>query len=960
MLDSSPWRATLRLLLATALTCAPAAAQSPGFADLGRGPGGSGPRASGEDLPADRLDALLRGLPGGSSSVENWFAKWRGEYLDVAARSGGSLDPVEGAEKVFSGIFGEPAWRADQNQEVVLKVLAALTPPQRNQPERQRLLESMLDALATYATDRSRVRGHARRPDGDRATTRRRLLERANRGIRVEDADELYRDFGISVWDYKAAAFALLQHAVPRRDEAEAGHEEALLAHPPETNEDGGEQAMIDVASRALEGARQAGNTARTRHVEKEVQRIRDQADLRQRAIERLRARLGDAALTSPQLLAAAYRQAVARDPSLRPVLRRALLDLGRAEAELVRISERLELPAVAELRQASEEVADERLFMGVDASSLGQKISKEVLDADIRLSAKLFDLDLAPGVSLSGKYTWELEDGNRKDSWNRIDEWTVKANLGAGAWIQEVFELPFSVGIDHERRILLVREFDTWGAAAKATPKTPLSLPLTAARARDLPMGWFWSLPVRLSAVASMVFGYTEGFVGAEAYGNYVLSGRFRLNFFKEAPDKVRVQLIGARERGPGMGAAVKLGFDIFGIRILDKALANLIDLRVLKLEQNWRSGVGMALDYVYDLDDAAARHAFEKAVRISLGFGGLLATHPLIQRGDMEERLLTDLRPTERLFLEDRERPVDERRVDRRFMASNVFRTRNRSFRIGPRLARYARNSRWVENELMLTESDGTKKGFDFPIYVHWKGWQLLFGLYKESLEVQAFSLMQRPEGGGEPEGPQPLALRATIRDRRASQGEVLDVRQGVIRQLGPHLAAGLGISAAPVPSGGSGYRAHLLTVLHPPATGRILDPAEVDDEDLLEAAVRTIQAERPPGAPRTPEVEAQAAALAAPLLLVREIPGDPGNSLQIEALVRLAELSEWRSRGLRFLIEALGVPPTAELVHVDVSWQGKGVQGFQARFGASGFDDLYLIVSEALSAVSDRDRP
>lgn len=969
-----------RLLVPSLLLASSLLANGPDFGGLGSG---SYLESAGGALPAtridarDSLDALLQDLPSPAPRVEEWYQEWRGklpqEEADLA-------DPLRGARKTFGGLFGEWAGTARRNQEVVLQVLGDLSPPDPSDPERTALLEEMLEALARHATDsrssrgtrtvghgKNRRRRAAKRPEGDADAVYAQLRALAEKGIGPESAGVL-EEMHFTSYDFKAAAFVLLQHVSPRRERVEAEAVGILLENPPEPGSQGAASAaaILELAEETLGRAEDRDLDQRADLLQADISRIKKLLKRRQKASETLEEELGTVAVSSPHLMAAALRRRMEGGRPLDPALEDAFLELGRVDASLTRIRERLEMPLPEEVRlqeeaEAAGEEGDRGLFVRMDSTSLGNKISKELLDADLRLSQKLFDLDLAPGVSLSGKYKWELEGGERKDTWNRIDEWQLRAAVGIGDWVQEVFDLPFSIGVDHTRKILLVREFDSWKQAGRASlPKSPLSLPLNAEKARAMPMGHFWSLPVQMSAVASLGFGYGETFVHAKGYANYILTGRFRMNFFKESEDRVRVQFIGAREKGPGAGAEVKLGFDVLGISLLDKALGRLIDMKVLRWDRSWRQGLGVALDYVYDLDDPQAAAAFESAIRVSLGWGGMLATNPLIRARGMQDRLLNDLRPTERIFLEDREKAPEDRRVDRRFMATNQFRVRNKRFRIGPRLARYGTHSRWVENLLTVTEDDGGLERYQFPLYNYWRGWQVLFGLLKESGEIQAFSLMEAPEGRELPEGPQPLLLKAMHRDRKASSGEVEEIRSLVRRNLGDYLSDQLGLGQAPIPEGGKGFRSHILVALHPEATGKIFDPQQVSDEEVRAAAVRTVLAEDPDREAQDSRVLAAAEDLVEAFRLAREIPGVPGNEKQVRSMIRLAEIESWRSRGARFLLEMLGPSPSTQEVHIDVAWSGKGIEGFSRTYGSSRHEDLYLIVSEALSAVADRDRP
>lgn len=955
-------RALTAILVATVLTLASARANpfEDGFGDLGVAGGGafdgsagaataSDPQAGGVDLdtrPRDELDALGRGLPTAGGDLEAWYLRWSGEYAEHADVT----DPVVGGEKVFGGLFGEASWVASSNKAVVLSTLGMLTPPDGD-PAREALLSAMLDALAARAASNRPAGGTSRQVD--QASLRSRLGELARRpqGLGPGDADAL-RGLGVVVWDFKAAAFVLLAHLAPRRQAADDALLARLLENPPDPFDAGeGDDLLADLSRRA-----RAGDEAARRRLEDAYRQAERWLEQRSDATRTLRRHLGETAMSSPALMAVAARRVITEaDPSTSAAVRAALLELGRAEAALVEIEDSAPLPAAGEVSVGP----DGQLFESFDAHSLGSRVREDLLDSDVSVRASLLDLELVPGVSLAAKYRWELEGDLQRQTWTRVDTWTLKGEVRAGDLLADVFDLPFSIDLDAEREILLVRSFDKPGEAARALPKTPLALPLTAEKARQMPSGWFFSLPVKLTAAARLTFGYAQGLIGADGFAHYLLRGRFRLNFFKESPTHVRVQLIGAHERGPGGGARVKMAVDVFGIRVLDRALTRALGLELLRYQYDRRRGVGIAADYVYDLSNGQAADAFEKAVRYSLGFGPALSTRPELSAQDMRDRLLVDLRPTERLFLEDRTRPEDQRRVDRRFLGTNTFRLRETTFRLGPRLARWGKNRRWIENDLRVVRPDGVVEGYEFPMFSVWSGWSLLFGIRKESRELQAFALMPRPERGGDPVGPQGLVLSAGFRDRRASRGELEELRAEVVRGLGPTLSSRMGLEAAPIPTGGKSLRSRLILALHPPATARLLDPSVTTAAVMQAAAQRTLAAYgRDPAS--SDAARRRAATLVEGLEMTQRVPGEPGSHRQVTALARLADVPTWRQLGPRFLVELVGDQLSTATVHAEVAWQAKGAEPFGASFGQAAHAEMYQVVSEALSAVADRDRP
>jgi hypothetical protein len=236
----------------------------------------------------------------------------------------------------------------------------------------------MLRALATYATDPSTIRGqNSSRPAGGVEQAYQRLRELANQGMGPESAGVL-RDMHFTAWDYKAAAYVLLGHLVPRREAMEDQELQALLDSPPDPGSDGGVDGGRKLAKRALEQVE--GKSARSRRIKADLEKLNRLTDRREDAVALLRERLRDAAMTSPHLMAAALWREMSGGKRLPEELRDALLDLGRSDAFLVQMMEQMDFPVPEEISLLGERGGAERgLFKKMSASSLGQKLSKEV-----------------------------------------------------------------------------------------------------------------------------------------------------------------------------------------------------------------------------------------------------------------------------------------------------------------------------------------------------------------------------------------------------------------------------------------------------------------------------------------------------------------------------------------------------------------------------------------------------
>lgn len=605
-------------------------------------------------------------------------------------------------------------------------------------------------------------------------------------------------------------------------------------------------------------------------------------------------------------------------------------------------------------------EEADLGAFRRLAEEELRFKIRRHLLDADLDVGGKFLSLDILPGVNLSARYKWKVQGEPQKKSWTRVDTWRLRTKVGIGDWLKDGIGLPFKIQVDHERSIVHSRSFSDAKKAWTTPPTMPLRIPLTAAKAREMPVGHFWSLPVILQGVVGMAAQYAPTLVGAKGFAQYVVRGHFRLNLFKEDSQRVRLQLIGAQGRGVEFGGQARIEPRIFGIGWADSAVHGALDAKLLEYRREHSQGVGMAVDYAYDLDNPEAALAFERMTQVSLGMEVKLATHPKLRAEELENLWLTDFRPSETLWIEDQGKPPAAQRVRRRFLGTNQFRLRESKVKIGPRLARYGRDRRWVENEIKVVGPQATKR-YRFPMFHLWKGWQLLFGVSKESTEFQAYSLMELPARSSRPRGPQGLILTERSEDRRQSKREFRRFRDRLEDRLGPDLSQRIGLSGLPEPTKTEPHFAARWTLaLHPKALRKILAMDPVEMRERAKASVESyFEADNHHGPKRWWRSRRGAEAMVSDLFEVRELGTEAGGPEQIEAVLKLFGSELWRELGIRFLLDLLGGAPSSDEVFLEFSLQRGFEEPFYRRLGENRHSELLRVASAALGAVSDRIR-
>ncbi|MBT3786632.1 hypothetical protein HOF92_16780, partial [bacterium] len=385
-----------------------------------------------------------------------------------------------------------------------------------------------------------------------------------------------------------------------------------------------------------------------------------------------------------------------------------------------------------------------------LESAKIKEEIKNEIAELDIGFKVDLFDLNLAEGVGISSRYRYEVEPSYIDDWYTRIDKWVLNTDLRPGDFIKDL-DLPISVNVGNGMEVVFVRQFKTRKEAMKALPYTFARLPLKAKLARSkLQPGDFVSLPANLNVMVSAGTTATDGFLSAGAHTHYLLSGAFQIHLFRMKDDKVRVKLMALRKRGLGASASADIDFKIFGIGLVDRRIKRFIGVNIADLRYDKETGNLFLMDFIFDLKDSQSRKAYNQILGSTYKFKNLKILNPFQSHKEISQQLISDLTLTEDIFKEDREKPVERRRVDRIFKGSNEFERKSKNFKLGFKLIKYSKEQAYTENQISFVDREEKKHHYFFPTHTVVKKNSFLFGFAKSSTVMNYFALWPTDKDG------------------------------------------------------------------------------------------------------------------------------------------------------------------------------------------------------------------
>ena len=418
-------------------------------------------------------------------------------------------------------------------------------------------------------------------------------------------------------------------------------------------------------------------------------------------------------------------------------------LGLFLATSSLSSYAENITIEEAQNLEEATDSTS---LFTRAEVK---ERIAEELANLDINFSASLFDLDLAEGISLSSKYRYQVEPSYLDKYYTRVDRWRTTFGINIGDMAPNIIKAPFHFGISKEADIFFVRQFKDRVTALRALPYTLAKLPLTAKLAlHSLDIGDFVSIPANLSISvgAGASTSWLTGPIGIEANAgmNYVVSGEFTVHVYRLDETKVRLKLMSKRGYSKNAGLNIDQSFNIFGVRILDRAVNRLYDNNLGSINGGIHPGGQFVVDYVFDLKDEKAQKAYNQILSSSFKFKDLIVLDNLTKASDLKDKLISSYELADKLFEEDKN--LENPRVQRIFKGFNNFNGHHRGFKIGVIVASYKKDFTYTESNLSYINKNNDTQEFFYPLYGEYRETKIGGSILenKEQMNKNYFSLV------------------------------------------------------------------------------------------------------------------------------------------------------------------------------------------------------------------------
>lgn len=401
------------------------------------------------------------------------------------------------------------------------------------------------------------------------------------------------------------------------------------------------------------------------------------------------------------------------------------------SEAEKIIISEQDEAQSEAE-----EDAERKSIFGGrIDFDKIGAKLEDILQTTALDFDVKFLDYNIG-GTAIPAKYRFEDKPSYVGGNYTRADLWGLEINTNFLDWFTEdalIDDFSFNPYFDMGINLFFARQHkDKRPDGLFKMPLLPTATPFTAKRAMEnMQIDDFFALPSHVDI--GLKIGYRNPITSSlTAGGNlYYRLGRadLMINVFRETEKTFNVKVIAIKRKGHGMSGYLDLFYGLTGNEKFDDFLMDdVMGTNIFSINA-FANEVGdlHISDYTVDLTSKTGAEAYEQMFKKMFSIQRLKLLNPFMKKARAKELIAEVIAPLEAAYKKD------SSKARRNFVGSFKFNNDPFNIRIGNKIAKYERNTNYIENRVRFISAEGKPVNFLNTYYSYHSEISFLWKLIK-----------------------------------------------------------------------------------------------------------------------------------------------------------------------------------------------------------------------------------
>ncbi|MFG1500709.1 hypothetical protein ABMA70_10930 [Halobacteriovorax sp. XZX-3] len=353
------------------------------------------------------------------------------------------------------------------------------------------------------------------------------------------------------------------------------------------------------------------------------------------------------------------------------------------------------------------------------------ENINRKLIDAfnslKVSFDVDIFKINIADGLSLRGKYEYEVEKSYIQGNYTRRDQFNFRIQHDTKNAFFPELQTPFFLKADRNNEVIISRQFAKKTDAMKALPFNVAKIPIRSKYVDELNPGDFISIPASMAITTGFSYNNAIPLMNTGLTGFYTMAGDFLIQVYKLDDKKVRVKIIAQKKKTSGISFRSRFGIELISFEILGQDVDYKYKLDWFKLDASRTKGNIILADYVFNLKDEEVRKIYDKLFNNVFKFKEAKLLAESLNSDLLDKYYVVNLEDVDRIAKIDNGQ--NSPRVERVFKGHNRYKSKSSGIQLNLDILKLGAKSHYVNNRFNFEKLDGSTVAFYYPNYTKTK---------------------------------------------------------------------------------------------------------------------------------------------------------------------------------------------------------------------------------------------
>ena len=360
--------------------------------------------------------------------------------------------------------------------------------------------------------------------------------------------------------------------------------------------------------------------------------------------------------------------------------------------------------------------------------SSKIEKVKDYFFGPDWDFSFNYPEINLGDNAGLNLGYNYKTSyDGH---TFIRTDTIKMGININPGDLFNGLpiyIKVSDHANLSYKRRFSSKKEAKEAGAILKPYFPSKANVAIKNMRPGDI-FSFPTTLNIALGSSLNQIFPPTPFMAGLK--GEFFITGQFIVHIIALTENRFRLKIESISDKGISAGGYIVQNYVLTNVKIIDGVIKDVLYFDLASVGLSYKKRHQFLIDYVFNFNVPKARQAYNQIMNTALAFKVKRHFNPFKGKVKSNKYIISSLKNADKMALEDKNKPIEKKRIIRVFKGSIDSHTTSMFLRLSAFIASSTLTSIYSRQTITSLDENNNRQKYFFPTYMSIKRSGLILG--------------------------------------------------------------------------------------------------------------------------------------------------------------------------------------------------------------------------------------